>query len=355
MEPFSVCNWNIAGAKFLELPREAREQHRDQIHKELGGVIGLHKKPQVLTLQEVVRFGSSPETAEDIIRADVFPDYSIHVFPLIDTHRLSSNAKWQKVIKRGGWDAGTYFAQGNAMMFRNDTPHSPVWDLRSFPPESHPNRHFIEQVNLESGLYFGDRDTEPRAILVSHFIVRTPEKDRPLDIFVVSVHLTTLTGEREGIPEVDVLASRIRMSQLDVVFTGIISRYNSWRQRGYLVRGEKWPLREGETDRRYPPVWVLAGDFNFTPESLEYQAIHHMNFMDIIPQKGTGTKASGLGRDATLTLDYVFAGPKFISLDPLIIQGEINSNRVNHHTTVSDHYPMVAKVPLAMHVFGMVP
>lgn len=349
---FIVCNWNIAGAKLLEKKEQEREAHRRLLHDELRALIQEVGRegspPQVITLQEVIRFGVSRPMAEDLIDRDDFKDYDIHVFPLIDSHRLSSHAKWAKVIEAGDWPPHTYFAQGNAIMIHKDAPHCPVFDLPAEVLSSQfDGRHFIEQVNLESGLYFGDRDTEPRAALVAHFVLSMPGFKCPLDLFVVNVHLTTLTMEREGIPDVDALASKIRLAQLDVIFTGIVSRYNSWRQRGYPQRGAKRPLKDGETEKRYPPMWVLTGDFNFTPESVEYQSILRTNFMDVVSIKGTGTKAKGIGQHAQLTLDYIFAGPKFISLDPLITQVKIQDNRVMHHQTVSDHYPMFAKLPIA--------
>ena len=55
---------------------------------------------------------------------------------------------------------------------------------------------------MDSGLYFGDRNTEPRAALVSHFIYDSGPSTgdpKPLDIFVVNLHLTTLMMEREGV------------------------------------------------------------------------------------------------------------------------------------------------------------
>jgi endonuclease/exonuclease/phosphatase family metal-dependent hydrolase len=347
---FVVCNWNIAGAKFLEKKADQRDEHRKQLHAALKALIENAGRegspPDVLTLQEVVRFGASPETAEDLLDRDEFKDYHIYVFPLVDSDRQSSRAKWEKVAEVGGWPPGTYFAQGNAMMIHKNAPHCAVFDL---PAEVHPaqfdGRHFIEQVNLESGLYFGDRDTEPRAALVAHFVLRTPHCARPLDVFVINLHLTTLTMEREGIPEIDTLASKVRLTQLDVIFTRIVSRYNLWRQRGYLQRGKKRPLKTGETDERFPPMWVLSGDFNFTPESVEYQTIMHMNFMDVVTDKGFGTKAKGIGEHATLTLDYIFAGPKFISLDPLITQVEIKHNAVMDNHRMSDHFPMFARLP----------
>jgi endonuclease/exonuclease/phosphatase family metal-dependent hydrolase len=212
--------------------------------------------------------------------------------------------------------------------------------------------HLIEQVNLDSGLYFGDRDTEPRAALIAHLIKNPKTNDgkllKPLDIFVINVHLTTIMKEREGIPKKDKEATEIRLDQLKTIFDGIISRYNLWKASGFLNRGEEryFDNPEEKSIKRYQPIWIIAGDFNFTPESLEYEVIKRMNFVDVVPNKGSGTKSSGRGNKASLTLDYIFAGPNFISLDPFIIEKGIDDNEVDHQTKASDHYPIWATIPI---------
>jgi endonuclease/exonuclease/phosphatase family metal-dependent hydrolase len=213
------------------------------------------------------------------------------------------------------------------------------------------DHHAIEKVHLDSGLYFGDRNTEPRAALVAHFIIKPKGKGEqiPLDIFVVNLHLTTLTMEREGIPEIDLSASKIRQSQLDIIFRGIVSRYNTWKTQGFPVRGERRKAKKWESFKRHQPLWILAGDFNFTEESVEYNSIKNLNFIDVINQKGSGTKSKGVGSNPTLTVDYIFAGPEFISLDPIITKEKIKSNVVIHRQDVkkiSDHFPMFASIPL---------
>jgi endonuclease/exonuclease/phosphatase family metal-dependent hydrolase len=346
---FSIVNWNIGGAKYLEEKKAVRENTRAQINNGLRELIKRNRRPYVITLQEIVRYGLSSSDAQDII--DHIEGYRYYSFPLIDSHKLSSKSKWSKVRINGGWSHNSFFAQGNAVLFREDVPHFPVWDLScSNRNASKGNRHFIEQVNIESGLYFGDRNTEPRAALVSHFIFNLDGANtKPQDVFVVNLHLTTLMMERVGIPEIDLLASKIRLNQLGIVFHGIVSRYNTWKEQGFPERNKPREKRAGEAFERHEPLWVLAGDYNFTEESEEFQTIQRMNFMDVIPKgmKGTGTKAKGASNPATLVVDYIFAGPKFISLDPHIIGRELDNNCVDHEIHGSDHYPCCAKIPFA--------
>jgi endonuclease/exonuclease/phosphatase family metal-dependent hydrolase len=342
---FRILNWNIGGARFLKESEPKRKDTRKQLNNELRWLIRRYN-PDVVTLQEIVRYGKSKKDAEDII--DPVRSYRYFSFPLIDSDRLSSEAKWSAIKARGGWPRASFFAQGNAMLFRKDVPHFPVWDLSACGEKTWPGkRHFVEQVNMEYGLYFGHRSSEPRAALVAHFIYN-PKPNKPLDIFVVNLHLTTLLMEREGIPEIDMEASKIRLAQLDLIFRGIVSRYNRWKHQDFPERGGPRKKEPHETYKRYEPVWILAGDFNFTPESVEYQTVQRMNFIDAVPNKGSGTKAKGAGKEATIVVDYIFAGPKFISLNPLIIEDEVSGNTVQHDAKGSDHYPMFAKIPLAV-------
>jgi endonuclease/exonuclease/phosphatase family metal-dependent hydrolase len=362
---FTVLNWNIGGAKVLEQrTRSERKETCAKINKALSTVLkdpAVGRQPDVVTLQEIVQW---KEPTDDCINdlLEEIEGYSYFPFTLIDSKILSSKAKWNKVI--GGnekeppsdWHPDTYFAQGNAFLIKKSAPHYPVWDLSKIDHPKPPGDHFIELVHLDSGIYFGDRNTEPRAALVAHFIYdpRGKEADRnPLDIFVVNVHLTTLMMEREGVPEIDAMASRMRVGQLDVIFNGIVSRYNSWRQSGYRERGDPRKEKTHETFKRHSPVWIIAGDFNFTEESAEYAYVKRMNFLDTVPESGKksafghGTKAKGVGKPPTLTLDYIFAGPRFVSLDPAI-DLELKLNQVIHEEEVraSDHYPVLSTMAL---------
>jgi endonuclease/exonuclease/phosphatase family metal-dependent hydrolase len=346
--------------------RETREETRQKINEALHHILtdrGLGvSQPHVITLQEVVQYQepNDPMPIDLIDRSmlsALFSEYRYYPFMLIDSKLLSSKAKWNKILKESDWHPDTYFAQGNAFFIKRDLRHFPVWDLSRLNQIPTTASHFIELVHLESGLYFGDRNTEPRAALVAHFIIDPQEGGRlhkPLDIFVINVHLTTLMMEREGVPEIDALASKIRLGQLDVIFNGIVSRYNSWRRSGYRERGEDRKLDERrETTTRHSPVWIVAGDFNCTEESAEYEYIRRLNFVDTVPEAGKqtawgrGTKASGEGKTPTLTLDYIFAGPQFVSFDPAIT-GEFGQNKVIRDPRIraSDHYPLASSINL---------
>lgn len=377
---FTVLNWNIGGAKFLEEKnRDKRKVVRDKINKALVSMLTdreIGPEPDVVTLQEIVQYKEPNDGhIHDILNIEVIQDLGYGYFPfiLINSNILSSRAKWNKVLgineipdNKSDWDVNTFFAQGNAFLIKKDVPHFPIWDLSDLDQERPGNYddHFIEQVHLDSGLYFGDRNTEPRAAIVAHFIYN-PKDDleteqhadrKPLDIFVINLHLTTLMMEREGIPEIDSRAVKIRQNQMDIVFDGIISRYNLWRQGGYLERNKPRNFKSIETDKRHSPVWIISGDFNFTEESAEYAFVNRMNFIDTIPSEGKesewarnirakGSKAKGTNQPPTLNLDYIFAGPKYVALDDAIT---LYRNRVIHDRIVraSDHYPLITSMEI---------
>ena len=349
---FSVLNWNVGGARFLEEPdKRKRGKFRNDLNRALNRLVR-EFKPDVIALQEIVEYSEPDKPLENIIK-DI-RGYVHYHYILINTATHPYVGKWRKVEQAGKWPPGSLFGQGNAILWREKLPHFPVWSLPKLSFEPDHEKH-VEEVILMSGLYLGDRNTEPRAASVSHFVIpglydATREKEKPLDIFVVNLHLTTLMGEREGIPQIDEEATRTRQRQLNIVLNGIVSRYNDWRRGGYRFRGERRAPEPWEDFDRLPPIWILCGDFNFTPESAEYAFIRRMNFVDLNPKKGRGTKGKGFGSKgkATIICDYIFAGPKYISMDPIFTrQMAMNNTEPIDRIKVSDHYPLVAKIPLS--------
>lgn len=349
----NILNWNVAGAKFLgETDQKKKTEFRENLNEKLRYLTKEHM-PSIITLQEIIRYRKPHQrTMQDVID----PPSGYYYYPniLIDTERYPYVSKWRKIQKKGKWPPGTYFAQGNAILWRNDCAHFPIWSLPKIGVRNDHKPH-VEEIPVMSGFYFGDRNTEPRAAMVAHFVITRSDSGKPLkkplDVFVVNVHLTTLTGEREGIPEIDEKASKIRLRQLDIVLNGIVSRYNDWRRGKYQYRGERRKPDRNETFKRHSPIWILCGDFNFTPESAEHTHMSRANFVDLHPKKGHGTKGSGYGSDAkpTLTCDYIFAGPQYIALNPIFTKLVAQGNPPPFdHIKVSDHFPLFAEIPLSI-------
>jgi endonuclease/exonuclease/phosphatase family metal-dependent hydrolase len=246
----------------------------------------------------------------------------------LDTKRQTYREKWEKFREAGGWSQDDYLALGTGILWRKDLTHCAIWD---FDNAQAGNDIQNEEVHLDTGLYTGDRDTEPRLAVVAHFVLNSNET--PLDIFIVNLHLTTLKGEREGILERDDLGSRIRLAQIDIILNGIVSRYNQWRKQKNITR--------------VPALWFLAGDFNCTENSPEIAKIQRMNFLDIVPNKGSGTKGSGVPTTkATIVVDYIFAGSTYTTFNPNSVKDVISNNLVLHNITGSDHFPLYGKLEI---------
>ncbi len=332
---FRVVTWNIGGAKYFGLPEIStaessytRSDFQQTLNSDLQRLTR-DFQPDVILMQETVRFGSASHPY-DLIQVECLPDYHYDMSIAIDTINQSHPQKWDRY--RPFWPEGTYLAQGYGILWRNELHHAAIWEFEG----SRGAKLQKEIVRLETGLFTGSRDTEPRLAVVYHFIFELGENT--LDVFLVNLHLTTINGEREGSPQKDVAASRVRRQQLETVVNGVVSRYNDWAREKCRKEGTK----------RMPSVWVIGGDFNCMPSSPEIIGMKGVNFIDLNPNKGSGTKGSSVPiLEATITLDYLFAGPAFYSLDPYLAELGLNVNPLPlAQYCVSDHFPVLADVPI---------
>lgn len=335
MSDFRVVTWNVGGAKFLELPVDStkespftRDEFRSKLHEALRRLTQ-DFKPHVVLLQEIVRFGNTPD---DLIDISSIPGYYYASSVAIDTTNQSHPLKWKKYYGDGKWQEGTYLAQGYGILWRQELHHTAIWDFLGEPgPEIQK-----EIIRIETGLFTGSRDTEPRIAVVTHFVIDFGGK--PLDIFVINLHLTTLKGEREGSPNKDIAASQVRQQQLEIITNGVVSRYN------------EWVADKRKKENRRPAIWVLGGDFNCMPSAPEINASRRMNFIDLNEEKGSGTKGTTVPIvNATIPLDYLFAGPAYYSIDPYLAKQATNANpKPLAQYKVSDHFPVYAEVPIIL-------
>lgn len=387
---FNIINWNIAGAKYFEEKQQNnRKQFRKKLNKALEKLI-FDNIPHIITLQECVQYGVSKKrdlyNKENYVRYDIIDKerfskgiktksgeifcYDYYYFPLVDSCRFSAKDKWEKIKQGSDWPEDNYFSQGNGFFIRKDVAVHPVLDLSKKAninsKKVHMNnkelkrtKNYIEQINLETGLYLGNRDTERRAALVAHLVFNPEEiennvKQKPLDIFVINIHLTTFVLEKEGLSSIEQdTLTKYRLSQLEIIFNGIISRYNEWKKHNYSNRGKKKEIDiKIETLTRSEPLWIVAGDFNFTPLSREYQFIETNNFLNLHPSGiSKPTKALKYGKKPTIILDYIFIGPKHIADNPLFYPSDTKKNRVYNWKEkdirgISDHYPLFASIPI---------
>ena len=87
--------------------------------------------------------------------------------------------------------------------------------------------------------------------------------------FARAYHLTTLKGEREGVPVKNREGKKLRKRQLDIILDGVVSRYNNW-----------WNETTNELKvNRHKPIWILGGDFNCLPDSDEINKVKDDGFL----------------------------------------------------------------------------
>lgn len=329
-----LMTWNLAGAKHLALGPDLTLGARKKLTSQLKCLVKKYN-PHVVMLQEYAQFAQGSTADKDLlglIEPSDIPEYKLTEIPLISNEQPCHPEKWQRFI---GWHKPSLLTQGMAMLWRSNLCVGNFWDFKTTKASS---RLTAEIVRMETGLYTGNRDTEPRAAVVAHFVFGPNHE--PRDVLIVNVHLTTLKNEREGKPFFDELGNSIRMSQIDVLLNGIVSRYNTW-----------WDEYDGKGPRK-SPVWILAGDFNCTPNSQEIRRIIQSQFMNLNPNPKWGSR----GDDRELNVDYIFAGPKYRSLKHRTVERKVTNNlppiktvldggiEINLYT--SDHFPVFARLPL---------
>lgn len=310
----SILTWNIAGAKFLGSSKSKRAEYSVLLNKSISDLVDRYS-PDFILLQESVCYSENTELYEktSIIQP---PDNYKHDFtPTIDTTNQSHPMKWEKYYNTGKWGQNSYIAQGHSILWKSDFANQSLW--AEIPDKTEDFQKEI--VRLDTGLYTGTRDSEPRSLVVTRFYSPLTK----LNLIMVNIHLTTLHGEREYIFERDIEGSRIRIAQIKTVLKGVISRYNNW-------------LKKSEADS-IQPIWILAGDFNCQIDSQEIEFLKRMGFTDINPDKGLGTKRSIVhGSSRSITVDYIFIGATQ-SFNPVSISK--NPAPIND-IQLSDHYPV---------------
>jgi len=326
-----IMSWNVAGAKYLMEPHNVRTVYQATVNRVLAD-LAKRFRPHFITLQEIVRYSAAGGPVQDLIQPP--EGYYYHPSIAIDTRNHTHPRKWEKFRAIGGWQPQDYLGQGSGVLWLKNIAHASLWNAD--PPRTGADIS-IEDVHIDTGLYTGDRDTEPRLVPVAHFVMPLSCGERGaqegvIDVLLANIHLTTLRGEREGARGRDEEGSATRGAQLDIVFHGIVSRYNRWRRR--------------VPQRGRPPVWFIAGDFNCTPGSREIAQIQANHFIDVTPCKGHGTKGHSLHQvNACIAVDYIFAGPYPSALQTVFALEQVAALEPIRNP-VSDHLAVVAHLPL---------
>ena len=319
----TIVSWNVGGAKFLRMANtNKRTAHRKRLRGHIQKICE-ELAPLFVLVQEDVAFGR-----KDNYLVAPPNNYKVARSVTIDTDTNNHPDKWNPIRKHGNWRTGDYLAQANTLLWSDELTPLPIWCL-STKGISEGARLETEVVSLSTGLYNGTRDTEPRLALLRRF------RFKGQDVYVVNVHFTTLSGEREGFPEIEARGDAIRRYQASVVLEGIVSRCNQWRERNHLSAA----------------IWIVGGDLNALPSSDVVSTFEQRRFVNIAPTSTlVGTKRSKTGYRPELALDYVFAGIEHHAFGTLDRASGIESHPTLFagvdNQTLSDHYPIVGEADL---------
>ncbi|MGH9877703.1 MAG: hypothetical protein ACRD5H_08700, partial [Nitrososphaerales archaeon] len=137
-------------------------------------------------------------------------------------------------------------------------------------PQSLPQYNVcFEAIPTTTGLYLGSRDTEPRLVVLGRLKL-SDKAARKRYMNFLNIHLTTLKGEREGNIRRDRLGSKKRLQQLNLILDDILSAY----QETTAHRVPRNSISQEED------IWIMAGDFNATPNAEELELVGRVGFVD---------------------------------------------------------------------------
>lgn len=324
----TIASWNIAGASLLTTTGKKREEKHQLYNMQINRLIK-KSNPDIILLQEVVRYETKSGEIREFI--DCPKGYYYLASTTIDTIKNCYPPKWDKAPCKDKWGGKIYVGQGLGMLWKKKLRHSSLWSTRANQLKVGP-RLEKEEVRIETGLFTGNRDTEPRMAVVSHFTLFKR------DFYIINLHLTTLKGEREGFPEKDQQGSLIRQNQINTILNGIVSRLNEDRHQ-LLNRYKK---------KKPPGIWIMGGDFNATQDSPEITKIQQMNFARLCSD--APTKRSKKGISPTIKVDYLFVGPCHYAFEPRILSESSKNYTIDYELNISDHYPIIARFPMGSDV-----
>ena len=375
----NVLTWNIAGAKmfnnlnyppdnaalaYVEAYSNAWKQAvRDLLPKTPQGP----KYPDIILLQECIGFkdkrtepSSRWESGKRILQ-QIFRGYECFFFPALSSRIHPHPGKWQK-FKLGNIrnfiPDYVEAQQGYGICIRDPSTLRKLWVDEE--DQSHMSSHndlpgsnfelCFEVINSAPGLYLGNRDTEPRLMVMGRLKIGSPKTVERYVNFV-NVHLTTLKGEREGIKTKNDSARDIRLKQLDLLLNYGVSAYQETKK----YRVPRNPKKED--------IWILGGDFNAKEDSEEVKLLQK-EFVDgnldkRIVDNNTdspysdlpGTKWSSTDSDKVpVVVDYILCGLKLTSFSPKQIDTTESQRpfhpRFDNTDFTSDHAVLFASFKL---------
>jgi len=331
-------SWNMAGAKLFEHlepePEPAAGRYvaafRRAWEQSICPWLATPDKdqPDIILLQECIGFedcSSSPSIrwqSGSLILSEIFAGYECFFFPAVTSHTHPHPGKWLRYSEAGADEnfipAHVDIQQGYGICVRKGISPRQLWVPHLNPKDATTDSDqagpdwvsCFEPISITTGLYLGNRDTEPRKVILGRVKLDDQGESRYLNY--LNVHLDTLSGEREGNPQLNRRAGASRLRQIALILENIVSAYQETTQ-------YRMPIDGGQDGG---DIWILGGDFNMAPDSAEVRLIQDSGFLDVIPDKriqdadptsllhgqaGSKWSLNNPGRPP-IVLDYIFCG-----------------------------------------------
>jgi len=297
MPIIKVMSWNMAGAKLLR-----QLNLDDPQHSAASSYINAYREvwqnrmpflttpppqyPDIILLQECIGFiDHSPDPLRagdgnlmwpsgDQILQNIYGGYNCFFYPAFSSHKDPHPTKWQRYRNLPSFIEAE---QGYGICISNAGNLRKLWisnGSTDVPAGPHEYDLCLEAIPLPTGLYLGNRDTEPRLVIMGRMHITGNHGDARYVNFL-NVHLTTLKDERVGKIRLNRKASERRLQQLDLILDNVISAYQEATADRISRNAD-----EGKDD-----VWILGGDFNAKPDSKEITLVKRMGFVDGNPDK----------------------------------------------------------------------
>jgi len=296
-----IMSWNMAGAKLFEQldpePGSAAESYISTFQKVWKNSIGPwlatpdHDLPDIILLQECIGFDdrSSPPSdrwqSGSTILGEIFPGYECFFFPAVSSHNNPHPGKWNRYAENGDRTHSiplhVDIQQGYGICVREGISRRNLWvpQLKSNRAPEDADKvdegclSCFEPINITTGLYLGDRNTEPRLVIMGRVKLESDSGSRYLNY--LNIHLNTLSGEREGNVRLNRHAKSSRLQQIELILDNVVSAYQE-------ATDYRMPAGENSSER---DIWIIGGDFNTTPDSAEIAMMLDAGFIDAIQDK----------------------------------------------------------------------
>ena len=334
----SIMSWNMAGAKLFEqldaAPGPAAGRYTAAFGKAWEESIGDwlsspdQDQPDIILLQECIGFEDSSDTSSvrwqtgSVILSDIFSGYVCFFFAAVTSHNNPHPGKWNRFVEGGSVTncvpAHIDIQQGYGICIRKGISSRKLWvpwinakNMSADADIAEEGCHScFEPISITTGLYLGQRDTEPRLVIMGRAKLEHEGKNRYLNY--LNIHLNTLSGEREGNIRLNRHAGASRLKQIELILDNIVSAYQ---------QTTRYRVTAGE-DQSERDIWVIGGDFNTTPDSAEINLIRQSGFIDAIMDKRIedanpesvfhnriGSKWSLMDENTpAINVDYIFCG-----------------------------------------------